>query len=230
MANISNTVQTILQIISDLRGESSTNTDASRIRAVSRANQDFARRKFWKFYLLADQTMAGTGVANYTVGSATNPMRYKGLTELFVSSDASTEESERYEIVDFNRYKNLVNRNANYRCAYEWYDATNDLWKVHINPVPEATDTITYSFYWEPPVLTATTEDVVCPNPKIVALLASADIHQGEDEGDLADDEKNEAEQLIGEVVGLDNSPAVNQLYSVGAIENSIRSAGIGTY
>jgi hypothetical protein len=226
MTNINTLVSTILQNVSDLRGESSTNTDASRIRAVSRANHDFALRKFWKFYLMPNQTVVGSGVNDYTIGSTTYPMRYKGLNEVFVDSGATTQECYRHGIVNFEAYKNLYNDNNSELLVYEWFDKVNDLWKMHINPAPAATDTITYSFYWEPPTLTATTDYCVCPNPKIIALMASAEIHDGEDERDIAKEEKNEAEMLILEVYGQDNAPAVNQLYTVGAIENS----GIGNY
>ena len=228
--NISHTVETILQIISDLRGESSTNTDANRIRAVSRANQDFARRKLWKFYLLLDQTQTGDATNEYTIGSATNPMRYKGLTEVFVDSAGATEESDRIRILDYNVAKQTYNSSNTYRFVYEWYDSANNAWKMHINPAPKATETITYSFYWEPPTLTATTDTVICPNPKIIALLALSQLHDGEDEKDLGIQEKNEAEMLIGEIIGLDNSPAVNQTYSVGTVSNPSGNSGYGTY
>lgn len=226
--NINTTVNTILQIVSDMRGESSTNTDASRIRAVSRANKDFALRKLWKFYLMPNQTTTGTAANDYTVGSATYPMREKGLSEVFVwpTATGSQDETYRYDIIDFNAFKATYSGNNDEQVVYEWYDKANDAWKMHINPAPEATDTITYSYYWEPPALTATTDYCVCPNPKIIALLASAEIHEGEDERDIAKEEKNEAEILISEMIGTDNMPAQNQLYSMGAIENS----GIGNY
>ena len=224
--NINVLVSTVLQIISDLRGESSTNTDAVRIRAVSRANRDFALRKFWSYYLMKDQTTTGSGVNDYSIGSATYPMRYKGLTEVFVSSTGSTEETYRYDTVDFNVYKKIYNADNSEQIVYEWYDKANDAWKMHINPAPEATDTITYSYFWEPPTLTATTDYCVCPNPKAIALLASAELHEAEDEREIAKEEKNEAEQLISEMMGQDNSPAENQLYAQGSIENM----GIGNY
>jgi len=228
--NINTLVSTVLQTISDLRGESSTNTDASRIRAVSRANQDFALRKFWKFYLLKDQSVAGSGVNDYTVGSATEPMRPKGLCEVFVSNGSTQEEDERRGIVDFNVYKNLYNRNNTTDMVYEWYDKANDLWKMHINPAPAATDTIYYSYYWQPPTRTLTTEYCLCPNPRIISLLALADIYAGEDEGDNSKECKNEAEMLIAEMIAVDNTPAQNQIYAMGAIENSISAHGIGSY
>ena len=101
---------------------------------------------------------------------------------------------------------------------------------MHINPAPAATDTITYSFYWEPPELTLTSEYVICPNTRIIAYLALAEIYDGEDEGDLADKRRIESEQLIQEIVGQDNAPAVNQLYQVYPNESSSTEQGIGTY
>ena len=233
MSNIRSLVSDVLEIISDLRGESSTNTDANRIRAVSRANQDFARRKFWKFYLKPDQTQVGDATNDYTIGSATYPMRFKGLTEVFVaktSDTVKTLESMRHTIIDFNTYKNLYNQSNSVQIVYEWFDSANDLWKMHINPAPAATDTITYSFYWEPPEITLASEYVICPNTRIIAYLALAEIYDGEDEGDLADKRRIEAEQLIAEVIGQDNAPAVNQLITMYPIESATTSTGIGTY
>lgn len=231
--NLALTVNDALQIISDLRGETSINSDAIRIRAVSRANQDFARRKFWRFYRLDDQTMVGDGTKNYTVGSSTYPMRHKGLSEVFVATTTTTDkttETDRYSIVDYNKYKNSFNQNNSAQLVYEWFDAANDLWKMHINPAPAATDTITYSFYWEPPAKTATTDEIICPNVKIIALLALAEIYEGEDETDLAREKKNEAEQMIAEAIGVENAPAVNQIYTMEATENAVSSKGIGNY
>jgi hypothetical protein len=231
--NLSLPIQDVLEIMSDFRGESATNTDAIRIRAVSRANQDFARRRFWRFYRLDDQTQMGDTTKNYTIGSATYPMRMKGLTEVFVATTTDTDkttETDRYSIVDFNSYKNLYNRDSTSQIVYEWFDAANDLWKIHINPAPKATETITYSYYWEPPEKTSTTDEVICPDIGIIARLALGEIYEGEDEQDLADKMKNVAEQMINEYIGKDNSPAVNQTYSMGAIENVISTNGIGTY
>lgn len=231
--NLALTVNDVLQIISDLRGESATNTDAIRIRTVSRANQDFARRMFWRFYRLNDQTTVGDATKNYTIGSATYPMRMKGLTEVFVATTTSsdkTTETDRYTICDYNKYKNLFNQNNDSRIVYEWFDAANDLWKMHINPAVAATETITYSYYWEPPTKTATTDEIICPDIKILALLALAEIYESEDERDLAKETKNEAEQLILECISKENSPAVNQLYTMDATENSTSVQGIGTY
>lgn len=221
------TVENVCQIISDLRGESSTNTDASRIRAVSRAERDYARRRFWRTHYLKNQTMSGDGGADYTIGSSTFPMRMKGLAEVFVGG---TTEDKRYQIVDFNAFKNLYNRNNATQVVYEWYDATNDLWKVRINPVVPSGTTITYSYFWEPPKRTLTTDLVVCPNIKIIGLLALADIYDGEDESESADAKKQEAEQLIAELTGLENAPAQNQLIQIQPIESQIQSRGLGTY
>ena len=233
MSNIRVLVSDVLEIVSDLRGESSTNTDANRIRAVSRANQDFAKRKFWKFYLKPDQTQVGDATNDYTIGSATYPMRFKGLTEVFVaktSDTVKTLESMRHTIIDFNTYKNLYNQANSVQIVYEWFDSANDLWKMHINPAPAATQTITYSYYWEPPEITLASEYVICPNTRIIAYLALAEIYDGEDEGDLADKRRIEAEQLIAEVIGQDNAPAVNQLITMYPIESATTSTGIGTY
>lgn len=222
----SETVENICQMISDLRGESSTNTDASRIRAISRSERDFAKRMFWRTHHLKDQTTTGSGVNSYTVGSSTFPMRMKGLSEVFVDG---TSEEDRRQIVDFNAFKSLYNTNNSVKVAYEWYDAINDLWKMYINPAPAASVTITYSYFWEPPKRTLTTEVVVCPNMRIIALLALGDIYEGEDEGDLAVEKRQEAEQLIGEIKGMEEAPAVNQTYSFGLNQN-VQNRGIGSY
>lgn len=231
--NLQPTVNDVLQIVSDLRGESSTNTDAIRIRAVSRANQDFARRMFWRFYRLDNQTVVGSGVNSYTIGSTTNPMRMKGLTEVFVATTTSTDktqESDRYMLVDFNTYKNLYNLDNTTQMVYEWFDAANDLWKMYINPAPAATKTITYTYYWEPPAKTTTSDEVICPDLRILALLALAEIYDGEDERDYAIEKRNAAEQLIGECVGKENAPAINQLYTMSPIESVTSDHGIGNY
>jgi hypothetical protein len=214
-------------------GESSTNTDAIRIRAVSRANQDFARRMLWSFYRLDNQTTVGTATNDYTIGSSTYPMRSKGLSEVFVGTTGDTDitqESQRYNIVDFLSFKKLYNQDNTYRLVYEWYDKANDLWKMHINPSPKATETITYTYFWEPPTLTATTDEITCPNIRIIALLALADIYSGSDERDLSIESKNEAEMLIAECVSRENTPAKNQQYAMGAVENVTINRGYGTY
>jgi len=227
-SNQQDTIQNVLQIISDLRGESSTNTDAIRLRAVSRANLDFARRIYWRAYRLDNQTKVGSAVNSYQIDSTTNPMRMKGLTEVFVAKTSDTDKTQegmRYKIVDYNAYKELYNADNSDRLVYEWFDAANDIWKMYINPAVKATETITYSYYWEPPTKTLTTDKVMCPNMRIIALLALAEIYESEDEAEMAVDKKNEAEQLISECVSKENSPAVNQIYTIG-----VEDSGIGTY
>lgn len=220
-------VSDILQMISDYRGESSVNSDANRVRAISRQEQSIAKRRFWNFYLLPNQTVAGSGSNDYTIGSATYPMRQKGLSEVFVGS---TIESNRYQIVDYYKYKNLYNRNNADKIVYTWYDAANDLWKMHINPAPTASDTITYSFYWIPPARTASTDPVTFIDDEALARLALSEIYEGEEEDDKAIAQKSLAEQIIEEAIGVENAPAVNQTYSFGAVENSIKNQGIGSY
>lgn len=220
------TIENVLQIVSDLRGENTTNTDAKRVRAVSRAERDFAKRQFFRTHRI-ESTETGTGNNSYTIGSASYPMRSKGLSEVFVGG---TTEDKRHGIVDFNAFKALYNNNNSIRVAYEWYDQANDAWKVYINPAPESGVTIYYTYYYEPPKKTSTSDLVVCPNPRILALLALADIYEGEDEGDMALEKKAEAEQLISEVMGVDDAPAVNQTYAFSVQQNSVYSRGIGTY
>lgn len=221
------TVSDVLQIVSDLRGETSVNTDAIRIRAVDRANKDFAKRMFWRTHLLRLQTITGDGSTSYEIGSATYPMRMKGLCEVYVGG---TTEDKRYEIVDYQTYTNRYNTNNADRLAYEWFDAANDKWMVRINPTVETGTTAYYSYFWEPADVDDTADTVVCPNLDILANLALGYIYKGEDEDQKAILAKQEAEQLISELVGAENTPAVNQLYAMGAIENSIGSHGIGTY
>lgn len=223
-------VSDILQIISDLRGESSVNTAASRVRAISRAERDIAKRRFYRMHLVKDQSL-GTGddsTSVFTIGSATYPMRMKGTAEIFVGGLDS--ESYRRSVVDFNVYKNLIARNASATIAYEYFDQANRLWKVKINPIPSTDDPIYASWFYLPPVRTLTTEYVVVEDPFIPAYLALADIYHGEDELQLEQLARQEAEARIGEMDGIEEAPAVNQLYTMPAIENSIRGRGIGTY
>lgn len=223
----SDTVTNILQIVSDLRGETTTNTDANRIRAVSRAERDFAKRRFWRTHLLRDQTTTGDGSAtSFTIGSATYPMRMKGLMEVFVGG---TTEAQRYQVVDYAQFKNLYNQNNSMQICYEWYDADNDLWKVRINPVVDNGVTITYSYFWEPPKRTLASDTVVCPNMDIIARLALAYTYEGEDDEKFKE-QLQLAETLIAEYEALEDTPAIGQLYSMGPIESSVRPRGIGSY
>lgn len=222
-------ISDVLQIISDLRGETNTNTSSSRIRAVSRGERDLAKRRFFRMHLVKDQSI-GTGddsTADFTVGSATYPMRMKGVAEVFVGG---LTEDKRRQIVDFNVFKNRVSRNASDNIAYEYYDQANRLWKVHINPVPATGDAITASWFYMPPVRTLSSEYVLVQDPFIPAYLALADIYHGEDELQLEQLARAEAENRITELIGIEEAPAVNQLYAVTPIESSTRSKGVGTY
>lgn len=229
MSNVTHTISNILEIVSDLRGESSTNTDASRVRAVSRAERDFARRMFFRIHLRRLAT-AGTGdgsTQDFEIGTTTYVHRPKGLTEVFVGG---TTEDKRYQVIDYHKYINEYNKNSSERIAYEWFDVANDKWKVHINPAPASGDTVYYSHFFEPAAKTSSSDNVYCSNPMILAKLAMVDIFYGEDEDDKAEATANEAEQMIAELIGIENSPAINQTYSMGSIENSIRPHGIGSY
>jgi hypothetical protein len=216
------TVSDILQQITDLRGESSLNTDAVRIRAVTRAEQEVASRKLFQEHLLLDQTVASTGVNAYTIGSATYPMRKKGLHSVYVGDTLS---SSQHKVISHEDFRTFYNQSNSAKVAYEYYDAANDLWKMYISPTPENGVTITYSYYFLPPTRTLTTDLVISPNADIVARLALAYILEGEEEYDLADSYKNESEQMISELIGLDQQP------NSGGV-NTFRSVyrGLGTY
>ncbi len=223
------TVQSICQIISDLRGESTTNTNAVRIRAISNAEQDFARRRFWRIHRLYAQSL-GTGdgtTSEFTIGSSTYPYRAKGLFELFVGG---TTEDKRYQVVDEARYIYLYNQDNGSRICYEFYDVSTDTWKIHINPVPKLGDAITAGYYYMPPDRTLTTDSIPCYNDHIIARGALADIYHAEDELAKEQQQQQITEQLIGEAVGIENTPAVGQAYSFSAIENQNKNRGLGTY
>lgn len=224
------TISNVLQIVSDWRGESTIKTDANRVRAVSRSERAFARRKLWDYFHLKNKTQSGDGGNDYTIGDSTNHYMEKGLSELFVSTDGSTTEDKRYSIVDYHRYKNIYNNNTSTKMVYEWYDSANDLWKIHINPAPAADETLTYSHFWVPAKKDSSSDTVYCPDMNILAHLSLAEIYQGEDEIDSSLDEKQAAEQIISEIFGIQNSPNVNQLYSMTSITNAISFRGIGTY
>lgn len=221
------TVENVLQMISDYRGETSTNTDAIRIRAVSRQERALADRFKFRLFHIKNQTMSGTGSADYTIGSASYPYRPKGLSEL---SFGGTTEDKRVPIVDFQQFQDLYNRDNSTRMVYEWYDAANDNWKLHINPAPASTETITYSYFWKPPKRTSTSDTVIAVDLEALARLALSEIYEGEDEDDKAFDQKQIGEQIISQYIGEENSPAVSQLYTMGAIENKGKNRGIGTY
>lgn len=233
--NTATTVSNILQMVADLRGESSVDTSAFRIRLASSAEQDVAKRMLWRHFHIKDSTMVGSGVNSYTIGSATFPYRTKGLSELFVATTIGlttpNSEGSRYQIIDFQAFKNAYNRNSAAQVCYEWYDATNNLWKIYINPAPTALQTITYSYYYDPPVRTSTSDLIVCPNPVIIAYSVLSDIFASEYDDQKSQLYKQQEEQLIDEMIGRENSPAVGQRYTMDDIENSgTRNRGIGTY
>lgn len=228
MSNTKDTVENICQIISDWRGESATNTNASRIRAISRSNIVFSKRHYWRTHILPDQTTTGDGsTSTFTIGSATYPMRLKGLTELFVGG---TTEDKRVALVDYFAFKNQVNNDNGARVAYEYFDAANDVWKVKINPAPDNGATIYYTYFWQAPKLDDVADTVVCENMEIIAHMALSEIYFGEDEDDKAIAESNLAERLIIDLIGTETMPAKGQTYSMTAIENSITPRGIGSY
>lgn len=222
-------VSTICQQISDLRGESLSNTSANRIRFISQAEQELAARMFFRIHLVKDQSI-GTGdgaTSTFTIGSTTYPMRMKGLCEVFAGG---TTEEDRHEIIDFADYKVRYNNNNSAKIAYEYYDQANDLWKVKINPTPATGAAVTASWYFIPPDRTLTTEKVLCENPDIIVHLALAGIYHSEDELQKEQLELKAAEDMVGELIGRENAPAVGQTYSVKATENNSRNRGIGSY
>jgi hypothetical protein len=221
------TIENVLQIISDYRGESTTDTSARRIRSVSRQEQALAKRKLFKLFVLPNQTASGDGTNDYTIGSATYPMRLNGLSEVFVGG---TTADKQYQIVDYHKYKELYNQNNSDKLVYLWYDVVNKLWKMHINPSPTASDTITYTYYWIPPKKTTTAEYVYCVDMEALARYANAEIYDGDDEPEIAQQERQIGEQILDDAIGEDNRPNVNQLYKFEAIENMNQSRGIGSY
>lgn len=155
------------------------------------------------------------------------PAREKGLTEVYVDGTTS---SHRYQIVDYSRFRAEKSMNDAAKIAFEWYDAANDEWKMRINATLTASNTIYHTFYWEPEEVTETTDTVVCSNPDIIAYLALARLYESEEEQQMAIAAKRFAEGLIDELEGINEMPAENQTYSLGAVENSVGSNGIGTY
>lgn len=220
---IKSTVQDILQIVADVRGETTVDVSAKRIRAVARGDSDFANRKFWHFYRLPDQTMSGTGSNDLTIGSSTRPCRVKGLMELFVGS---TIEGNRYNIVSYETFKSRFNQNNSEKNCYIWYDAANDLWKIHFSVIPTASETVTYTYFWEPATQTLTTDSVITPNPDIQARLANAYLFEGDDE-EKYQDQLAIAESLIGEEEGKEEQPSVNEVITFGMPS---QTKGLGTY
>lgn len=221
------TVLAILQRVSDFRGESTTNTDAQRIRFLTLHEQDVAMRRNWRIFLRRLATVSGDGGADYTIGDATYPMRLHGLTEVFVGG---TTEDKRYEVIDYHQFIVQYNRNNAARIAYEYYDAANDAFKIHINPSVDTGTTIYYSYYWCPPTRTSSSDAIVCPDMEILVNLTVADVAENADEKEEADSYRNKAEILYSDAAGREDSPAQNQLHVMGSIDNAIRPRGYGTY
>jgi hypothetical protein len=230
MANslITNTVSEVLEQVSDLRGESSTNTDAIRIRAVSNAEQTFAKRRFWSCHLLKDQTTTGVASQNaYSIGSATYPMRLRGLVEVFVGG---TLESQRMNLVTFSEYKLLYNSNNSMKLVYEYYDQANDAWYMYINPAPSTGDTIYYSHYYMPPIRTATSDTVVCPDMDAIVYGALAYIYEGEEETNKMIEAANRQELIFLELEELENTTNKGQAVVMSSGYNLIGTKGFGSY
>jgi hypothetical protein len=221
------TVANLLEMISDLKGESQTDTSAKRLRFLSFRERSLAKRKLWKLFILPNQTATGDGTADYTVGSTTNPMRLNGLSEVFVGG---TTADKQYAIIDYHKFKELYNQSNANKVCYVWYDAANKLWKMHLNPAPETGVTITYSYFWIPPKRTTTADYVYFPDDEALARLTLGDIYEAEDEPENAAEQRNMGEQIISEAMGQDNAPGVNQLIKFEAIENMGKDRGIGSY
>lgn len=210
-----------------MRGEADTITDAPRIRAVDSVNRDIAGRHKWTVHLRRLVEISADDSADYEIGSATYPMQLKGLSEVYVDG---TTEDKRYQVVDYFKFHNLYNRNNSARIAYEWYDQENDVWKVHINPAPETGSTIYYSYYYRPVKVTATADVVTAPSILAVIKMALGEIFESEEEYDSGTRYKSEAEQIISDLMGNEETPATNQLYSQGAIESSVTQRSFGSY
>lgn len=221
------TVVNILQRVSDLRGESTTNTDAIRIRSLSRHERNVSDRRRWNIFLRRLATTTGDGGNDYTIGDTTYLMKEHGLFEVFVGG---TTEDKRYSILSYDKYLNAYNNNNSDRIAYEYYDPVNDLFKVHINPAVDTGTTIYYSYFWTPATRTLTTEYVYCPNTEILVNLVLGDVAENADEKEDADAYRNKAEILFQDASGREDDTALGQLRQMGAIENSTRNMGLGTY
>lgn len=217
------TVESILEAISDYRGENTTNTDARRIRAVSRSEGTIAQRTNWELNQINNQTITSTGVATYTVGSTDYPLREKGMIELFVDGTAET---NRYTICDAKTFKQLYNDNPLNQLYFVEYVPATDIWQVTISPTPETGITITYSYFWTPPERTLTTDSVVCIDMEALARLALAEVYDGEDEPEKAAIERNKVEQILSGAQQIDDGPATGQTY----VDSGNNSSGIGNY
>ena len=223
MPLINITVSDVLQLVSDLRGESSVNTDASRIRAVSRANQTIAKKRLWKFYR-KDLTVTADGTnQDFEIGSTTYEMGPGRLSEVYVGGVAN---SNKYELVDPNDYRYRVSIDSTDKVAYEWYDAANNKWKVRLSQIPDNGTIIYYTFYYLPPTLTLTSHSVISPDIDIPARYALSYILQGEDE-DTYQTELQMAEAMLQKYEEDDDAIPRGQLKTFG-VSDSI--GGYGTY
>jgi hypothetical protein len=224
MATLINTViSDVLELISDLRGESTTNTNASRIRAVSRANQTIAKKRLWKFYRKELTVTANGTDQDFTIGSTTYEMRPGGLSEVYVGGIT---EDCKYQLIKFEDYKYLITQDASSLLAYEWYDAANDAWKVHLSQIPVTATVIYYTFYFLPPKKTTTAQYVMSPDIDIIARYALAYIYEGEDE-DKYQTELQMAEAMMAKYESDDDAIPKGQQVTFG-VSNSV--GGIGTY
>jgi len=213
----------VLQLVSDLRGEATVNTDASRIRAVSRANQTIAKKRLWKFYR-KDLTVTANGTdQDFEIGSATYEMGPGRLSEVYVDGVANT---NKYELVDPNEYRSLVSVDSTVKIAYEWYDVANNKWKVRLSQTPDNGTVVYYTFYYLPPAITTTAGVVLAPDIDIPARYALAYILQGEDE-DTYQTEIQMAEAMLQKYEQDDDSLPKGQLKTFGV---SASIGGYGTY
>lgn len=215
-------ISDILQGISDARNESSVNTDAKRIRAVSNAEIDFFKRYNWTIAFKKNVVTTGDGGNDYTIGTLSFPMREKGLTELFVGGLL---ESNRVQVVSITDYQELINGDPNSKVCYEYYDQDNDAWKVHINPAVDTGVTIYYSYFFEPASKTLTSEYVYCNNRKILIKNALVEIYTSEEEDQKAAIAGQEAEQLIMSEIAKEDATNVGQTISF-----KVKAPGLGTY
>lgn len=216
-------VSDVLQLVSDLRGEASVNSDASRIRAVSRANQTIAKKRLWKFYR-KDLTVTANGTdQDFEIGNTTYEMGPGRLSEVYVGGIAN---ENRYELVDPSDYRYRMSINSADKIAFEWYDIANNKWKVRLSQIPDNGTVIYYTFYYLPPALTLTTNSVISPDIDIPARYALAYILQGEDE-DTYQTELQVAEAMLQKYEQDDDAIPKGQLKTFG-VSDSI--SGYGTY
>lgn len=228
MSSVTNTVQQILEAVSDIKGESSTNVDAIRIRFVARAVNNFANRRFWLIHLKRNSTVTADGVnQDYTIGDSTYTMRKNGLAEVYVGG---LTEDKRYELVDFMKYQNLINQNPTGQYVYEWYDQANDLWKLHLSKLPDNGTTIYYSHFYIPIDVTSTSSTVICYDMDYIISSVLGFVYQSEEDPETAAMYKNEAEQTMKAMEGLEEAPAHNQLKTMSPYQSGTRDRGYGTY